>query len=318
VLAVTRRSGRWAALALGLGLALAACGDDGGETNNPGGGDTQLSGTLNGDGSSTVFPIMEAAAEEFGKENPDVRLNVGESGTGGGFEKFCNGETDFSNASRAIEEEEKTACASKNIAYTELQIGSDGLSVVTNKDVAVDCLTTAELKKLFGAGSTVKKFSDIKAGLPGTNVALFTPGSDSGTYDFFQEEILGEDGKYRTDGVQTSEDDNVLVRGITGSPGGVGFFGFAYYEQNKDNLNLVGVDGGNGCVKPSVETVRDNSYTPLSRPLFVYVKNDRLKDPAMKAFLQFLLGETGRSLITEVGYVDLPAADYEQALSKIA
>ncbi len=317
-----RSTHRLAAVAVGLTLSLVACGDDG-DTDTPGAGGTSggasanLTGTFSGDGSSTVFPIMEAVAEDFGKANPNVKIQVGESGTGGGFEKFCNGETDFSNASRAIKDNEKAACEAKGVKFTEFLIASDGLSVVTNKDSEIACLTVDELKKTFLAGSAVKKFSDIRAGLPSTDVKLFTPGADSGTYDFFAEEILGEDGKFRTDGVQTSEDDNVLVRGIEGSPGGMGFFGFAYYEQNADKLNLVGVDGGKGCVKPSADTVRDGTYDPMSRPLYVYVKNDKLADPAMKELLRYILTEKGRALIREVGYVEREQKDYDEALAKI-
>ncbi len=311
-----QRAVRVAALAVGLALVATACGDDSDAANGGAGSDTKLAGTISGDGSSTVFPIMEAVAEEFGTANPDVKIQVGESGTGGGFEKFCKGETDFSNASRAIKDEEAAACKAKGIEYTEFKIASDGLSVVTNKDLKIDCLTVDELKKTFIAGSKVKRASDVKAGLPGTDLKLFTPGADSGTYDFFLEAILGKEAKYRTDGVTTSEDDNVLVQGIEGSPGGIGFFGFAYYEENADKLNLVGVDGGSGCVKPAKDTVQSNSYAPLSRPLFIYVKNTELARAEVKAMLKYVLTD-GRKLIEDVGYVQLPDADYTSALAKI-
>ncbi|HVE62848.1 MAG TPA: PstS family phosphate ABC transporter substrate-binding protein [Mycobacteriales bacterium] len=314
---------RSAAVVLGLTIAISGCSSDAepnsvdtGSSSTGAGSVAELAGTISGDGSSTVFPIMEAVAEDFGGANPDVKIQVGESGTGGGFEKFCAGETDFSNASRAIKDEEKAACEAKGVAFTEFKIASDGLAVVSNKDLKVDCLTVDELKKTFLAGSTVKKFSDIKADLPSTEVKLFTPGADSGTYDFFLEEILGKEGKFRADGVTTSEDDNVLVTGIDGSKGGLGFFGFSYYTENKDKLNLVGVDGGKGCVEPSTETVLDGSYDPLSRPLFIYVKNDSLARPEVKAMMRFVLTD-GRELIDEVGYVQLPDADYQTALAKL-
>ena len=318
---LTRQGGlrATAALVLGLSLALAGCSDDGADkvdadaTTAP---EVELSGTISGDGSSTVFPIMEAVAEDFGGEHAGVKIQVGESGTGGGFEKFCAGETDFSNASRAIKDEEAAACKAKGVEFTEFKIASDGLAVLTNKDVKVDCLTVDELKKTFISGSTVKKFSDIKAGLPSTEVKLFTPGADSGTYDFFLEEILGKEAKFRADGVTTSEDDNVLVTGISGSKGGLGFFGFAYYQENADKLNLVAVDGGKGCVKPSPETVIDGTYDPLSRPLYVYVKNTELARPEVKEMMRFVLTE-GRKLIDEVGYVQLPDTDYTAALAKL-
>ena len=299
-------------------MALTACGsaDDNGDTAGAGSSES-LSGTFNGDGSSTVFPIMEAVAEEFGTEHPDVKINVGESGTGGGFEKFCAGETDFSNASRAIKEEEAAACKTKGIEYTEFQVASDGLSVVTNGETEIDCLTVDQLKNLFIAGSKVQKLSDLDPSFPDQKAVLFTPGADSGTYDFFLEEILGDEAKFRADNVTTSEDDNVLVRGIEGTQGGIGFFGFAYYQENSDGLNLVKVDNGDGCIEPSLDTVRDGSYAPLSRPLFIYVKNDKLADPAMEELLRFVLGEDGRGLVEEVGYVQLEEEQYNEALAKL-
>jgi phosphate transport system substrate-binding protein len=313
------------AAALVLTLALAACGGSDKKTTDakPGASSSavqadgkKLSGTINGDGSSTVFPIMEGVAEDFGKAS-GVKINVGESGTGGGFEKFCNGETDFSNASRPIKDAEIAKCKAKGVEYEEFKIASDGLSVVTNSDVKVDCLSFDDLKKTFTTGSTVKKFSDIKAGLPAQSIKIFMPGSDSGTYDFFLQEVLGKDGKFRTDDVTASEDDNVLVQGIEGSKGGVGFFGFAYYEQNKDRLNLVGVDkAGKGCVKPSVDTVRDASYA-LSRPLFVYVKKEAYARPEVKEMLKFVVGDKGRAIISEVGYVQLEDADYQSAQARL-
>jgi phosphate transport system substrate-binding protein len=311
---VRSRQARLAATALLVALGVAACGDDGGS-----GSGTELSGTISGDGSSTVFPIMEAVAEEFGKLHTGVKIQVGESGTGGGFEKFCKGETDFSNASRAIKAEEKAKCDANSVQFTEFKIASDGLSVVTHKDLKIDCLTVDELKKTFVAGSPVDQAGEIKAGLPATPIKIFMPGSDSGTYDFFGEEILGKDVKFRTDPiVTTSEDDNILVQGIAGTKGGgIGFFGFSYYEASADQLNLVAVDEGKGCVKPSKDTILDGAYSPLSRPLYVYVKNSVLTRPEVKEMMKFILGTEGRALIEEVDYVQLPAAEYDASLAKL-
>jgi phosphate transport system substrate-binding protein len=311
-----QRAGRAAALALGLALAATACGDDG-DTTTDGPSVSAVSGTISGDGSSTVFPIMEAVAEEITKTHPGIDIQVGSSGTGGGFEKFCNGETDFSNASRKIKDEEAATCTAKGVQYTELQVAIDGLSVVTNKSLAIDCLTVDELKKLWVSGSSVKKYSDLRAGLPASEVKLFGPGSDSGTYDFFLEEVLGKDSKFRTDpAVTTSENDNDLVQGIEASPTGLGYFGYAYYTANQDKLNLVGVDGGKGCVKPSDTSVRDGSYDPLSRPLFVYVKNSVLDTPAGEAFARYLVTDA-KPLVSEVGYVQLTDAEYQSQLAKL-
>ena len=308
---------RLAAATVGLALLVAGCGDDGGS-----GTTSTLSGTINGDGSSTVFPIMEAVAEDLKIKHPGISVQVGESGTGGGFEKFCEGETDFSNASRAIKDEEAAKCAAKGVQYAEFKVASDGLSIVSNKALPIDCLTVSELKKTFVASSTVKKAVDIKAGLPDKELKLFTPGADSGTYDFFLEEVLGKESKYRSDpAVTTSEDDNLLVQGVEGSNGsgstglGLGFFGYAYFQSNADKLNLVGVDDEKGCVKPSDDTVRDGSY-PLSRPLFIYIKTTALARPEVKEMIRFVLTD-GRALITEVGYTQLEDADYQQALGKI-
>ena len=301
------------AFGLAATLTLTACGDDAGPVS----GASAVSGRLSGDGSSTVFPIMEAVAEDIRNTHPGISIEVGESGTGGGFVKFCKGETDFSNASRAIKDSEAAECTKNGVAFTEFKIAVDGLSVVTNKALAIDCLTVEELKKLWIANSSVKKYGDLKAGLPAKEVKLFGPGSDSGTYDFFLEAVLGKDAKFRTDAaVTTSEDDNVLVSGVQGTDNGLGYFGFAYYAENAEQLNVVGVDGGKGCVKPTEETIRDGSYAPLSRPLFVYLKNDVLATPAGAAFIRFVLTD-GRKLIKEVRYVELTEPEYTAAIAKI-
>jgi len=289
---------------------LAACSDD----EEGGGG--KLSGTIVGDGSSTVFPISEAVAEEFRKEQPNVDVVVGISGTGGGFKKFCNGETDFSDASRPIKEEEKQACAAKGIVPVEFQVAFDGLSVVVNKgNTFATCLTTAELKKIWEPGSTVKSWKDVRPEFPDQAISLYGPGTDSGTFDYFTEVINGKEDASRPD-YQASEDDNVLVQGIAGDKGALGYFGFAYYVENTDKLNLVAVNSGSGCVLPSEKTILDGTYKPLSRPIFVYLRQDRLQRPEVAAFVRFYMTE-GPALATEVGYVEAPESVYKAGLAKL-
>jgi phosphate transport system substrate-binding protein len=274
-----------------LALGAVACGDDedenGGGGGGGGGGD--LSGTIRIDGSSTVGPFAQAAQEGFVGENPGVRITVAQSGTGGGFEKFCAGETDISNASRPIDEEEEVPlCEKEGVDYTEVQVANDGISIATNPELAVDCMTVEQLKELWSQGSKVQSLSDIDPSLPGGDLSLFGPGTDSGTFEFFTEEINGEEGNTRKD-YQPSEDDNVLVQGVSGESGGLGYFGFSYYEQNQDSLNLVGVDAGSGCVKPSQESIASGEYKPLSRPLFMYPSQKALQKPEVKAFMDYVL-----------------------------
>ena len=280
------------ALALVLALGVAACGgDDEGSASSGGGGSSEqdLSGKIAIDGSSTVAPFAQAAAELFNEENPDVQITVGASGTGGGFEKFCAGETDISNASRPIKDDEEVPVCEKNsVKYGEVQIANDGIAVVTNKALAVDCLTTDELKKIWNKGSKVKSLADVKPDLPDTELSLYGPGTDSGTFDFFTDEINGEEGVTRED-YEPSEDDNQLVTGVEGDDGGLGYFGFSYYEGAQDQLNLVGVDAGDGCVKPSAETIQDGTYKPLARPLFMYPSSKSIARPEVKAFMEFVV-----------------------------
>jgi phosphate transport system substrate-binding protein len=272
-----------------LVLGAAACGDDD-DSGGGGGGGQNLSGTIKIDGSSTVAPFAQAAQEAFQAENPGVKITVGTSGTGGGFEKFCAGETDISDASRPIKpDEEAPVCKKAGIDYEELQVANDGIAVVTNPELKVDCLTADQLKKLWNQGSKVKSLSEIDPKLPDTQLSLFGPGTDSGTFDFFTDVINGEEGVSRED-YQPSEDDNILVQGVAGEPGGLGYFGHSYYEQNKDKLNLVKVDGGGGCVEPTTETIQSGEYKPLSRPLFMYPNLKALKRPEVKAFLDYVVG----------------------------
>jgi phosphate transport system substrate-binding protein len=270
----------------------AACGgDDNNASADQGGGGGTLAGSIRIDGSSTVFPFAEAAAELFNEESPDVKITTGQSGTGGGFEKFCAGETDVSDASRPIKDDEEAPVCKKNgVEFGEVQIANDGIAVVTNKDLQVDCLTTDQLKELWNKGSKVKALSDIDPKLPDTPLSLYGPGTDSGTFDFFTGEINGEEGVTRED-YEASEDDNQLVTGVAGDEGGLGYFGFSYYESNMDKLNLVGVDSGDGCVKPSKETIQDGTYKPLARPLFMYPASKSLAKPEVKAFMDFTVAK---------------------------
>ena len=282
---------KWLAFGVAGALALGvmACGDDdedaGGGGGGNGGGD--LRGSIRIDGSSTVQPFAEAAAELFNEENPGVRITVGGAGTGDGFEKFCRGETQISDASRAIEPDEEKLCSSAGVTPQAVQVASDGITVATNKNFKVDCLTTAQLKEVFGKGATAKSLSDVDPKLPGQRLSLFTPGTESGTFDFFTEEINGEEGVQRTSGVQTSADDNVLVTGVSGEQGGLGYFGYSFFEQNQDKLSAVEIDGGDGCVAPTTQTIQNGQYKPLSRPLFMYPSREALRKPAVKEFMSF-------------------------------
>ena len=263
-------------------------------TTQTAGGSSSSGGALKGsiaiDGSSTVYPFAQAAAELFNEDNPDVKISVGQSGTGGGFEKFCAGETDVSDASRPIKpDEEAPVCKKGGVQYHEVQIANDGIAVATNQDLKVDCLTVEQLKKVWNKGSKIKSLKDVDPSLPDTELSLYGPGTDSGTFDFFTGEINGEEGVTRED-YEASEDDNQLVTGVAGDAGGLGYFGFSYYEQNQDKLNLVGVgEDAGSCVKPSSAAIQDGSYKPLSRPLFMYPSAKAIARPEVKAFMDFVI-----------------------------
>ena len=279
-----------AAMIASLAFLVAACGEDEGENDSQAAESEELSGPIRIDGSSTVFPFAEAAGELFNEEvGSGVKVTVGASGTGGGFEKFCAGETDISNASRPIKEDEEVpVCEEAGIEFSELQVANDGIAIATNQDLAIDCMTVEQLKLLWEPKSKVKSYSDIDPSFPDVPVKLFGPGTDSGTFDFFTDVINGEEGASRED-YEASEDDNQLVTGVAGTSGGLGYFGFSYYEANADKLNLVQVDGGSGCVPPSTETIQDGSYAPLSRPIFMYPAKSAIEKPQVKAFLDFTL-----------------------------
>lgn len=272
------------------------------------------------DGSSTVFPITEAVAEEFGKQGKG-RVIVGISGTGGGFKRFCRGETDISDASRPIKGKEIDACRASGVEYIELKVAFDGLAVIVNPaNTWVDYLTVEELKKIWepGAQNVIIKWNQVRSGFPAEDLQLFGPGTDSGTFDYFTEAINGKSGSSRGD-FTASEDDNVLVEGVSSSEGGLGYFGLAYYEENADKLKIVPVKNTSGAraVTPSKETVLEGRYTPLSRPLFIYVSKNSLKTkPAVKTFVQYYL-QNAAVLCEEVGYVPLPQSEYEAGLNKI-
>jgi phosphate transport system substrate-binding protein len=278
-----------------------------------------LGGSVSGDGSSTVFPIMEAVAEEFQRENPDVRVTIGISGTGGGFKKFCAGETDLSNASRPIKPTEVEACRASGVEYVEFPVAFDGLSVMVNpaNDFA-DCVTLGELRRMWepSAQGAVTRWSQVRPGWPDEEIHLYGAGVDSGTYDYFTEAVVGEEGSSRGD-FTSSEDDNVIVQGIAGDPQAIGFFGYAYYAENRDRLKLLEVDGGAGCVAPSPETIAGGTYSPLSRPLFVYVNRQALGRPEVRGFVDFAI-TNAVALVGETGYVPLTDELYRLARARVA
>lgn len=297
-----------------LAIVLAACSGGENQATAPEGSETASTetgstteGEVKVDGSSTVFPISEAMAEEFMKENPGVKITVGVSGTGGGFKKFCAGETDISNASRPIKQSEIDLCKEGGIEYVEIPVSFDGLSVVVNpaNDFA-SCMTPDELKTMWepDAEGQIENWNQIKADFPDQPLALYGPGTDSGTYDYFTAATIGEEGESRGD-YTASEDDNTLVQGVASDEGGLAFFGYAYYEENKDKLKLVEIDGGDGCVAPSAETIADGTYKPLSRPEFIYVRKESLSKPEVKAFTEYTIAPANANLISEVGYVPL-------------
>ena len=297
-------------------LALAACGGDDDDDSGSDGG--SLSGSIDIDGSSTVFPISEGVAEEFARENSDVRITVGFSGTGGGFEKFCNGETQISDASRPVKDSEVEACTENDIEMTEFEVAIDGLSVVVNPDNDwVTCLTVDQLTAMFGPDSTVSSWSDVDPSWPDEEITFYIPGTDSGTFDYFTETIGGESGATRTEGIVTSEDDNVLVQGVEGDDNSIGYFGYAYFIENQDRMKVVAVDNGDGCVEPNDGTVNSGEYAPLSRPLFIYVRNDAVADDeTVREFVRYYMTE-GRVVVSQVGYVEYPDEVYEENLATL-
>lgn len=277
----------------------------------------RVEGSLEADGSSTVFPITEAMAEEFMAETTGrYRVTVGLSGTGGGFQRFCAGETAISNASRPIKESELEACRRNGVEPLELMVAYDGLAVVVHPaNTFVECLTVEELKRIWEPGSRVQRWSAVRPGFPDAPIRLFGPGTASGTFDYFTEVIVGEEDASRPD-YTASEDDNVLIQGVAGEPNALGYFGYAYYAENQDKLKLVAVDGGNGCVRPTPETIRRGEYRPLSRPLFIYVSRKALGQPVVAEFVRFYM-ENAAELVPETGYVPLAPEQYQENLRKV-
>jgi phosphate transport system substrate-binding protein len=282
------------ALLLTLAALLAACGGGrGGDGDAAGttsaGGDSGLSGRIQADGSSTVGPFTTAAAERFQQENPDVQVTVGVSGTGGGFERFCRGETDLSNASRPIKDEEKTLCEDAGVEYVEFQVANDALTVVANTENDwATCLTVEQLATIWGPDSNVSSWNEVDPSFPEEELSLFGPGTDSGTFDYFTDVVNGEEGASRSD-YSASEDDNNTVTGVAGEKGGLGYFGYSYFEENQDSLKALEIDGGAGCVAPSVAAAQAGTYKPLARPLFVYAKTESLQKPEVEAFMRYVL-----------------------------
>jgi phosphate transport system substrate-binding protein len=311
--AILKRSRPLVVLAA-LAVVLAACGSD----DSSGGG---LSGTIKVDGSSTVAPLTGAAAELFYEDNPDVQIPVGTSGTGGGFKKFCAGETDMSDASRPIKDDDEgegPACEENGIAYEEIQVANDGIALVVNKENDwAKCLTVEQLTKIWepDAQGKVENWNQVDSSFPDQKLTLFGAGTASGTFDFFTDAINGEEGASRSD-YNATEDDNVTVKGVEGDKGGLGYFGLSYYEQNQDKLNLVQVDDGDGCVTPSTETVQDGSYAPLSRPLFVYPSDALLARPEGIAFVQFYI-DNSADIATQALFVPMTAEQLAESVAEV-
>ncbi|MDP6549285.1 MAG: PstS family phosphate ABC transporter substrate-binding protein [Dehalococcoidia bacterium] len=293
---------------LALAVLLTACG------TRDGGGRA-----INIDGSSTVFPITEAVAEEYGVETGgSVRITVGVSGTGGGFKKFCNNETDLADASRPIKDSEVEMCARNGVEFVELPVAVDGLTVMAHPDNGfLECITVEDLHTIWApeAEDKIERWSQVRPDWPDESLNLYAPGVDSGTFDYFTEVVNGKAQASRGD-FTASEDDNVLVQGISGDKNSLGFFGYAYYTENIDRLKAVGIDGGAGCVGPSDESIGDGTYSPLSRPLFLYVRKEAGDQPYIKEFVRFFMSEEGRELATEVGYIAYPDRVYELALAR--
>lgn len=310
---------------LGSAMILGACGstDENSESTDTGtetqetssdtaGEEAVVEGTVSGDGSSTVAPIMEGIVEEYAGAQPDVQVTVGTSGTGGGFEKFIQGETDFSNASRPIKEEEAASLEEAGVEYTEFQLAFDGLSVVVSQENDwVEDLTVEDLKKLWIEDGTSKKWSDINPEWPDEEVVFYAPGTDSGTFDYFNEVILEDEDLVSS--ATLSEDDNTLVQGIQADPNAIGFFGYAYYVANQDTLKVVSIDG----VEPNNDTIESGEYSPLSRPLFTYANNAALtENEAAYDFMKYTLENAG-AMAEAVGYVALPQEDYDKGLADL-
>ena len=300
-------------LALLASTALFSCSSnkEGKSNNNSEVKTKELSGKVLIDGSSTVYPISEAIFEEYAEAQPAVRVIVKSSGTGGGFKKFVTGETDINDASRPIKGKEEKSCKENGVKFLQLTVAYDGLAVIINpKNTWASEMTVEELKKIWKPNSTVTKWSDVRADWPADDIKLYGPGPASGTFDYFTEAIVGEGGASRSD-YSPNEDDNVLVNGIASDVNALGYFGLAYYEENKTRLQLVSVNNGTASVKPTMQTVKDGSYAPLSRPLFIYVSDKAVQKAQVADFVTFYL-DNAKNIAEEVGYIPLPDAEYTE------
>jgi phosphate transport system substrate-binding protein len=303
-----------------LAFGVAACGSDDDSDSTASSGDGgDLSGKILIDGSSTVAPLSEPAAELFMEENPGVTVTVGTSGTGGGFEKFCAGETDISDASRPIADDEIAMCESKGIAQEQLAVANDAMTVVVNPDNPVTCMTVDQLKQVWAPKSKVGNWNQIEGlkDAPDASLDLYGPGTDSGTFDYFTEAINGEEGASRTDYNNVGEDDNATVTGVTGSEGGMGYFGYSFFVENEDALKALEIDGGDGCVAPSAETTQDGTYAPLGRQLFIYPSDKALARPEVKAFVEFYI-ENAPAIAEQAGFIGLTEEQVTEAQEKVA
>ncbi|MBM3667576.1 MAG: PstS family phosphate ABC transporter substrate-binding protein [Actinobacteria bacterium] len=287
-----------------LAFGVAACGGDDGDSSS--GDGEAVSGEIRIDGSSTVAPLTSAIAEGFNAENPDVNITVGTSGTGGGFEKFCAGETDANDASEEIGEEEIAACEAGGVKYEELQVANDALTVVVNPENPVTCMTVDQLGSVWEPNSEITSWSDIEGLEPpyDESLDLYGPGSDSGTFGYFTEAVNGEEDAIRNDFNDVGEDDNATVTGVSGAPGGMGYFGYSFFKENESSLKALEIDSGSGCVAPSAETAQDGAYAPLSRPLFIYPSAEALADPAFDAFMEYYLDNVN-AIAEQVGFIPL-------------
>ncbi|APE36641.1 phosphate ABC transporter substrate-binding protein [Nocardia mangyaensis] len=307
------RTARVSAALLTTGLALAACGSDEESTSD---GADALSGTILIDGSSTVAPLGEAAAELFMESYPGVRVTVGTSGTGGGFTKFCEGETDVSEASRPIKESEITACEAKGIGYDQLTVANDALTIMVNPDNPIDCLTVPQLQQIWAPGATITNWNEIDGIDHDAPLDLYGPGTDSGTFDFFTEAINGESGEQRTDYNNIGEDDNTGIVGVSGTAGGMFYAGFSYFEENKDKVKALQIDSGSGCVEPTMETVKDGTYTPLGRGLFMYPSDKALTKPEVVQFFEFFM-ENQEAIAEAAGFIGMTDAQAAESAAKV-
>ena len=303
------------ALCGAMGGGLAACGDDdeGSAASSGGGGEAQeeLSGKVTIDGSSTVQPFAEAASEFFGEEQPGVQVTVGGAGTGAGFERFCAGEIEISDASRPIEDDEKEACGKGGVTFSEVQVANDGIAIIAHEGFPVSCIKTSDLKKLLSPDSKINNYSELGGDFPDQAVSFFTPGEESGTFDFFTEFVLETDGEERADKVQKSANDNQIMTGVSGTEGALAYVGFSYAEE-AEGIKILEVDSGDGCVAPSAATIQDGSYKPLSRPLFMYPNQDAIQKPEVKGFMDFTL-ENAEKIAEAAKIVPMTAEQAEKA-----